>query len=131
MRRPNVRGCYRIFYVCESSLAADCSAKGMGGIIGMVKRSAIMISLGMLISGTAAMSLERHMDVHHHRKRTASHFNYRKIAEAKGYKKVSSLVNFPDFFPGLGVVYVVPDTLPAGPFLSFDRRGRLVATIYM
>jgi hypothetical protein len=44
---------------------------------------------------------------------------------------VSSLVNFPDFFPGLGAVDAVPETLPAGPFLSFDRKDNLVATIYM
>jgi hypothetical protein len=76
-----------------------------------------------------ARNARRH--VHHHRKRTAEHVNYRKVAEANGYKKVSSLVNFPDFFPGLGVIYVKPETLPTGPFLSFDRKDRLVATIYM
>jgi hypothetical protein len=25
----------------------------------------------------------------------------------------------------------MPETLPAGPFLSFDRKDKLVATIYM
>lgn len=69
--------------------------------------------------------------VHHHRKKTANHVNQRKAAEAKGYKKVSSLVDFPNFFPGLGVIYVKPETLPGGPFLSFDRKDTLVATIYM
>lgn len=69
--------------------------------------------------------------VHHHRKRTVKHVNQRKAAEAKGYRNVSSLVNFPDFFPGLGALYVKPKTLPAGPFLSFDHTDRLVATIYM
>ena len=69
--------------------------------------------------------------VHHHRKRTVKHINQRKVAEAKGYKKVSSLVDFPAFFPGLGVIYVKPETLPGGPFLSFDRKDRLVSTIYM
>ena len=34
------------------------------------------------------------------------------------YKKVSTLVELPDFVPGLGVLYVDPDTLPAGPFLA-------------
>ena len=29
------------------------------------------------------------------------------------------------------MIYVVPTTLPAGPFLSFDRKDRLIATIYM
>ena len=57
--------------------------------------------------------------------------NERKRAEDQGYKKVSSLVNFPNFFPGLGIIYVKPDTLPTGPFLCFDRQDRLVATVYM
>ena len=48
-----------------------------------------------------------------------------------GYKKVSELVRLPDFLPGLGTLYVQPATLPAGPFLAYDRRGRRVSTIYM
>jgi hypothetical protein len=57
--------------------------------------------------------------------------NQRKIAERNGFKRVSDLVNFPTFFPGLGVIYVKLDTLPLGPFLCFDRSDRLVATVYM
>ncbi|PYM83068.1 MAG: hypothetical protein DME06_11005 [Candidatus Rokuibacteriota bacterium] len=47
------------------------------------------------------------------------------------YKKVSSLVALPDFIPGLGTLYVDPTTLPAGPFLAYDRAGTLVSSIYM
>ena len=47
------------------------------------------------------------------------------------YQKVSSLVELPDFIPGLGVLYVDPATLPAGPFLAYDKGGSLVSTIYM
>ena len=47
------------------------------------------------------------------------------------YKKVSSLVKLPDFLPGIGTLYVVPSTLPAGPFLAYDREGKLVSTVYM
>ena len=47
------------------------------------------------------------------------------------YRKVSELVALPDFLPGLGTLYVQPATLPAGPFLAYDRDGRLVSTIYM
>jgi hypothetical protein len=57
--------------------------------------------------------------------------NKRKIAERNGYKRVSELVNFPKFFPSLGIVFVKPDTLPLGPFLCFDRQDRLMATVYM
>jgi hypothetical protein len=47
------------------------------------------------------------------------------------FKKISQMVHFPDFYPGLGTLYVQPDTLPEGPFYGYDRRGRLVDTIYM
>lgn len=53
------------------------------------------------------------------------------IAENNGYKRLSDIVNFPKFFPGLGVVFVKPDTIPLGPFLCFDRNDRLIATVYM
>jgi hypothetical protein len=46
----------------------------------------------------------------------------------RGFKRVSDLVKIPRFLPGL---YVRPETLPAGPFLAYDRRGRRVSTIYM
>ena len=57
--------------------------------------------------------------------------NVEAIAVRQGYKKVSDLVHFPKFFPGLGIIYVKPDTLPLGPFLCFDRQKKLVATVYM
>jgi hypothetical protein len=57
--------------------------------------------------------------------------NPRILAERAGYKRVSALVDFPAFFPGIGVVFVKPETLPVGPFLSFDRKDRLISTIYM
>jgi hypothetical protein len=47
------------------------------------------------------------------------------------YQQVSELVALPEFIPGLGSLYVQPATLPAGPFLAYDRDGRLVSTIYM
>ena len=47
------------------------------------------------------------------------------------YAKVSELVALPDFLPGLGTLFVDPATLPAGPFLGYDRDGKLAATIFM
>jgi hypothetical protein len=47
------------------------------------------------------------------------------------YQKVSDLVALPEFIPGLDSLYVQPATLPAGPFLAYDRSGQLVSTIYM
>jgi hypothetical protein len=64
-------------------------------------------------------------------KRMAVQISHRRMSERIGYKKVSSLVNFPSFFPGIGEVYVQPRTLPNGPYRAFDRRGRLSSTISM
>lgn len=47
------------------------------------------------------------------------------------YRKVSKLVKLPDFLPGIGTLYVNPKTLPEGPFLAYDHKGKLVSTIYM
>ena len=47
------------------------------------------------------------------------------------YKRASELVPLPDFLPGLGTLYVKPQTLPVGPFLAYDRQGHLVSTVYM
>lgn len=47
------------------------------------------------------------------------------------YQQVSDLVALPEFIPGIGQLFVDPSTLPAGPFLAYDRDGRLVSTIYM
>jgi len=54
-----------------------------------------------------------------------------KAPPSGAFKKVSDLVKIPDFLPGLGQLYVDPKTLPAGPFLAYDREGRLVSTVYM
>jgi hypothetical protein len=55
----------------------------------------------------------------------------RKAPPDGAYKKVSTLVQLPDFLPGLGTLYADPATLPAGPFLAYDRQGNLVSSIYM
>jgi hypothetical protein len=47
------------------------------------------------------------------------------------YQKVSALVPLPDYLPGIGTLYVDPKTLPVGPFLAYDREGKLVSSIYM
>ncbi len=45
--------------------------------------------------------------------------------------QVSDVLPLPEFIPGLGTLFVNPDTLPAGPFLAYDRDGALSATVYM
>ncbi|MCR4333371.1 MAG: hypothetical protein NUV34_11805 [Sulfuricaulis sp.] len=52
-------------------------------------------------------------------------------AAPASFKKVSSLVKLPDYLPGLGTLYVDPSTLPVGPFLGYNHKGKLVNIIYM
>ncbi|MEM5501231.1 hypothetical protein WNY59_06475 [Ahrensia kielensis] len=47
------------------------------------------------------------------------------------YVQVSDVLPLPEFIPGLGTLFVAPDKLPAGPFLSYDHEGKLSATVYM
>jgi hypothetical protein len=54
-----------------------------------------------------------------------------KAPPAGEYQKVSELAALPELIPGMGQLYVQPKTLPAGPFLAYDRRDRLVSTVYM
>jgi hypothetical protein len=56
---------------------------------------------------------------------------FEKAPPGGNYKKVSTLVALPEFIPDLGTLYVDPATLPAGPFLAYDRKGTLVSTVYM
>lgn len=53
------------------------------------------------------------------------------VTPPEGYQAVSQLTELPEFIPGLGNLYVQPDTLPAGPFLAYDKEGKLVSSIYM
>jgi len=57
--------------------------------------------------------------------------NMMKAPPPAPYKAVSTLVKLPKFIPGLGSLYVDPKSLPVGPFLAYDHKGRLVSTIYM
>ncbi len=62
---------------------------------------------------------------------TAEAADVMKAPPGDPYKKVSSLVKLPDFLPGLGQLYVDPKTLPAGPFLAYDKQGKFVSTVYI
>jgi hypothetical protein len=47
------------------------------------------------------------------------------------FQSVHKLLGLPDFLPGLGTLYVDPATAPAGPFLGYDHKHRLVNVTYM
>lgn len=82
-------------------------------------RKMTAIAAALLLCGTAP-SLAHEADE-----------NVAKSPPADPYKQVSSLVKLPDFIPGLGQLFVDPSSLPAGPFLAYDRDGNLVSTVYM
>ncbi|MEJ6656992.1 MAG: hypothetical protein QNL70_13430 [Pseudomonas sp.] len=54
-----------------------------------------------------------------------------KMPPESPFVQVSEVLPLPAFLPGLGTLFVDPDTLPAGPFLGYDHDGKLSATIYM
>jgi len=48
------------------------------------------------------------------------------------YKIVSQVIpGLPEFWPGLGHVYVDPATTPTGPYFAYGHNSKLVSTIYM
>ena len=95
-----------------------------------MKRSLLRTSCAALALFAAA-GLGGCSDSGMHMTRTEGRRRRLDVAAAAGYRKVSELVKLPDFLPGLGTLYVQPATLPAGPFLAYDRDGKLVSTIYM
>ena len=57
--------------------------------------------------------------------------NVQKEPPPAPYKKVCTLVKLPCFIPGIGTLYVDPKTIPDGPWLAYDHKGRIVSTMYM
>lgn len=47
------------------------------------------------------------------------------------YVQIPKTLMLPDFPPKMGTLYVVRKTVPVGPYLAYDHRGKLVATLYM
>ena len=62
---------------------------------------------------------------------SASAANVQKEPPSAPYKKVCTLVKLPCFIPGIGTLYVDPKTIPDGPWLAYDHKGRIVSTMYM
>lgn len=79
----------------------------------MFKKTATAIAAAALIGGTASTAIGGD------------------AAPGGDYQKVSDLVALPDFIPGLGSLFVQPDTLPVGPFIAYDANDKRVSTVYM
>jgi hypothetical protein len=79
-----------------------------------MKRSLFLMAVAAALAAPAAQA----KDIH-------------KAPPPAEFKKVSSLVELPDYIPGLGSLYVNPSTLPVGPYLAYDKAGKLVNVTYM
>ncbi len=57
----------------------------------------------------------------------------RRAPPPKPYVNVSEALKgaLPNFIPGLGTLYVDPSKLPEGPFLAYDKQGKLVKVVFM
>lgn len=83
-----------------------------------LKMAILTLGLGGLIgTGSLAMAHDEEM--------------LRQSPPGDPYIQVSEALPLPEFIPGLGTLFVDPDTLPAGPFLAYDHEGKLSATVYM
>jgi hypothetical protein len=80
----------------------------------MIRRTLLAAVVGMALAGAPANAA-----------------GIEKAPPGGAFRKLSDLAAAPAFVPGLGTLYVDPGTLPEGPFLAYDRAGRLVSTIYM
>lgn len=84
-----------------------------------------MLKLALLTAATAALSMSLASPS------WAQSPSLTTSPPGNGYEQVSKLVKLPDFIPGMGQLFVKPATLPAGPFLAYDKQGKLVSSIYM
>jgi hypothetical protein len=59
--------------------------------------------------------------------------NVMKAPPMAPYVNVSEALKgaLPNFIPGLGTLYVDAKNLPEGPFLAYDKSGRLVKVVFM
>jgi len=103
--------------LAEALPNSDVTARGLG-----YTRGPLGYTTAPLSDDVATLRTAIHRDRYARRKRhpLGSEPNLRKVAERQGYKRVSDIVNFPKFFPGLGIIFVKAESLPIGPFLCFD-----------
>jgi len=63
----------------------------------------------------------------------AQMMNVMKSPPGDPYVNVSDALKgaLPNFIPGLGTLYVDAKKLPEGPFLAYDRSGKLIKVVFM
>jgi peptidoglycan hydrolase-like protein with peptidoglycan-binding domain len=129
-------GDWRIAQAQERLKAAGFDPKFIDGVLGPLTKDALrryQASQGLPTTG-ALDEATRRVLLASDRTQTGSGAKQElsfKAPPGGVYKKLSSLAQLPDYLPGLGTLYVDPATLPAGPFLAYDRQGNLVSSVYM
>ena len=130
-------GDWRIGQAQEQLKAAGFDPGSIDGVLGPRTREALrryQASQGLPVTGQLDEATRQALlagDRAPTREREAKQESWLKAPPGGDYKKLSSLAQLPDYFPGLGTLYVHPATLPAGPFLAYDRQGNLVSSVYM
>ncbi len=92
----------------------------MSSIVSRLAVLAALFGLPVIGFAGAATAAQDHA-AHHH---DAPPAKFVKIADALKNPGLA-------FIPGLGELWVDPATLPAGPFLGYDKEGKLVNVTYM
>jgi Putative peptidoglycan binding domain len=129
-------GDWRVAQAQERLKAAGFNPGYIDGVIGYRTREALrryQASQGLPITGQLDEAT-RQVLLAGGRARSGSaaqQESWLKAPPGGDYKKLSSIAQLPDYFPGLGTLYVDPAKLPAGPFLAYDRQGNLVSSVYM
>jgi hypothetical protein len=129
-------GDWRVGQAQERLKAAGFDPGYSDGVIGYRTREALrryQASRGLPITGQLDEATRQALLVGERARAgsAAQQESWQKAPPGGDYKKLSSLAPAPDYFPGLGTLYVDPATLPAGPYLAYDRQGNLVSSVYM
>jgi hypothetical protein len=129
-------GDWRIGQAQERLKAAGFHPGPIDGVLGPQTRAALrryQASQGLPATGALDEATRQGLLLSEHQPKggKAEPGQWLKAPPGGEYQKMASLYQLPDFFSGLGTLYVNPSTLPVGPYLAYNRQGDLASTVYM
>jgi Putative peptidoglycan binding domain len=132
----SAQGDWRIGQAQEQLKAAGFNPGPIDGVLGPRTRDALrryqasqgLPATGGLDEATRRVLLPSERPPESSKAKTVS---WLKAPPGGEYQTMASLYQLPDFFSGLGLLYIDPETLPVGPYLAYDRQGNLASTVYM